>query len=114
MGSGTKSISSSLSTGSTVTSAVSRSSQSRERLSITSTLLNGQNYVVWAKAVEIYYVGESEYHYLNLLMTFPRRLPHLMLFGFLRMLRFGLSFGTIWRRILRILWVSYLLQRKYG
>jgi hypothetical protein len=42
-----------------------RSSRFRERMSITSTLLNGKNYVIWAKAVEVYYLGETLYHFLT-------------------------------------------------
>ncbi|XP_058193764.1 uncharacterized protein LOC131310639 isoform X2 [Rhododendron vialii] len=57
----TKSASSS----SAVIGSSARSSRFRERLSITSTLLNGKNYVVWAKAVEVYYLGETLYHFLT-------------------------------------------------
>lgn len=61
MGSGTESVSSSTST----VSRLSGSSRAREQLSITSTLLNGRNYVIWAKAVEVYYLGETQFHYLT-------------------------------------------------
>lgn len=47
------------------TDCFASSSRSQDRLSITSTLLNGNNYTVWAKAVEVYYVGETQYYYLT-------------------------------------------------
>lgn len=43
----------------------SSSSRSRERFSITSTLLNGNSYAIWAQAVKIYYMGEQKYSYLT-------------------------------------------------
>lgn len=63
MGSGTgfESVSSSIS----VVGRLSSSSRFHERLSITSTLLNGKNYAIWEKAVEIYYLGEIQFHYLT-------------------------------------------------
>lgn len=50
---------------STVIGSSSSSSRSRDWRPITSTLLNGKNYVLWAKAVEVYYLGESERSYLT-------------------------------------------------
>ncbi|XP_058219066.1 uncharacterized protein LOC131329730 [Rhododendron vialii] len=47
------------------TDHLASSSRFRERLSITSTPLNGKNYAVWARAVEVYYVGQKCYHYLT-------------------------------------------------
>lgn len=63
-------------------------SRFRERLSITSTLLNGRNYANGATAVEVYYLGETQFHYLT--NDPPNRLPRHMLHGQMRMLGFGL------------------------
>lgn len=46
----------------------SGSSRFHKGLSITSTPWNGKNkkyYAIWAKAVEIYYLNESKFHYLT-------------------------------------------------
>ncbi|GFZ00912.1 hypothetical protein Acr_14g0005470 [Actinidia rufa] len=44
---------------SSASSAVSSSSRNRDRRPITSIILNDQNYAIWAKAVEVYFEGES-------------------------------------------------------
>ncbi|XP_058190207.1 uncharacterized protein LOC131307603 [Rhododendron vialii] len=53
------------SSNSTIVGSVSSGSWSRERRPITSTPLNGGNYVLWAKAVEVYYMGQSEDSFLT-------------------------------------------------
>ncbi|KAI8524834.1 hypothetical protein RHMOL_Rhmol13G0180800 [Rhododendron molle] len=53
------------SSSSTLVGSLSSGSWPRERCPITSTPLNGGNYVLWAKANEVYYIGQSEDSYLT-------------------------------------------------
>ncbi|XP_058197539.1 uncharacterized protein LOC131313314 [Rhododendron vialii] len=53
------------SSGSTFVGSSSSGSWSRERRPITSTPLNGGNYVLWAKAVKVYYMGQFKDSYLT-------------------------------------------------
>ena len=43
----------------------SSSSRRREKESITSILLNGNNYAIWSRAVKVYYMGERKFRYLT-------------------------------------------------
>ena len=59
-----KSVSAS-SSSSIVTGSSSSSSRRRDRDSITSIPLNGNNYAIWSRAVKVYYMGERKFRYLT-------------------------------------------------
>ena len=50
---------------STVIGSISSSSRYRDRRPITSIILNDKNYAIWAKAVEVYFEGESTSQWLT-------------------------------------------------
>ena len=51
--------------GSIIIGSSSGSSRRREKDSITSILLNGNNYAIWSRAVKVYYMGERKFRYLT-------------------------------------------------